>query len=79
MNEPVHDQLLLGPLKRTPLDPQLPPMLGQRQMGLLIGQPLHVQQQDLRVTAQTRMTHDIVRGLRVAPNRRDSMPKHPGG
>ncbi|MEU3835219.1 hypothetical protein [Streptomyces microflavus] len=79
MNKPIHDQLLLGPLKSTPLDTQLPGMLGQSQMRLLIGQPLHVQQQDLRVTAQTRMTHNIVRGLRVTPNRRDSMPKPPGG
>ncbi|MFF0054009.1 hypothetical protein ACFYRI_06375 [Streptomyces microflavus] len=79
MNKPIHNELLLGPLKSTPLDTQLPGMLGQSHIRLLIRQPLHVQQQDLRVTAQTRMTHDIVRGLRVTPNRRDSMPKHPGG
>ncbi|RLV67837.1 hypothetical protein STAN_3361 [Streptomyces sp. CBMAI 2042] len=80
MHEPVHDQLLLGRLVPPPLDPDLTSMLGQSAVTLLaLGQPLNVRDQDLRVAVQTRMTHDVVRDLRVAPNRRDSMPKHPGG
>ncbi len=75
----VYEQLLLETLEGAPPDAQLPCVLGQGEPGLAFGQPLHVQDQDLRVAAQTRMAHDIVRCLRVAPGGRDSMPKHPSG
>lgn len=79
MHESVADQLFLGPLERPSLDAQFPRVLGEREVVLILGKPLDVQEEDLRVAAQTRMAHDVVRSLRVAPNRRDSMPKHPGG
>ncbi|MFJ9260741.1 hypothetical protein ACIRP4_10785 [Streptomyces bacillaris] len=75
----MDDQLAFGDLELAPRDADLAGKLGQGFSGPFIGQPLDVGDQDLRVTAETRMTHDVVRDLRVAPNRRDSMPKHPGG
>jgi hypothetical protein len=64
---PVRDQLFLRLLVRATLDAQFPGEFAQGPAGGVFGKALDVQEEDLRVTAQTRMAHDIVRCLREAP------------
>lgn len=66
--------LLVGPALQTQSGRVLAERLGGG--GLGVGEPLYVQQQNLRVAVEPRVPYDVVRSLRVAPNRRDSMPKH---
>lgn len=76
MDVTVLDQLALGLLEGTTLDPEPLREFTEGLMGGTLGEALDVQEQNLRVAAQTRMTYDVVRRLRVAPGRRDNMPKH---
>ncbi len=72
----VREEFGLGPLVRATGHQETARVLAQRLVAVAHGQPLDVEDQDLRVTAQPGMTYQTVGTLRIAANGRDNMRKH---